>query len=470
MSITKIHKPQKNTLEEKDLVAVAHDAGRDFLKVTMNCAKDLAAKMNNPDLIMFFPSNYRLSKKDYKESMKILREFFPESQMCGGYFCGTFSQAGHSLRGATIAGFKGINAKIIRIKRPRIRSKVKGRKVATKIKKAVKEGNNSAVIAIIPGPYFPSIFVNQLKSPKKFHAFKMMNSPLIRKIPFLDSIIGKVMGMTMDLLGWGIPLNPLSKLLGELHKKDIPFVGALTADPITYDAAPVFVNFDVSYKDAFLLLLQSETLFFGISAGTAITYDREDPLNIEKFISGGFITQINGKWGKHAFLEKLEIDADQYYKATRPTFYFDIYHPVVVEDPACEYNVLVALGANPNMSATLHTATDRTVKRIIDKKAKAYVGHQSATDITDGILQTLKRAKNEHGIEKIEFGMLFECTNRMMVLGDQFGKLVEKDNEFFSGAPYIGLGAGGELVNKSVPTTVESVVSLIVGRKPVSTC
>ncbi|MFW9995031.1 MAG: FIST N-terminal domain-containing protein [Candidatus Odinarchaeota archaeon] len=454
-----------NSVEKERMVVTVHDAGRDLIKVTQNCVRDLKAKMPDPDLIMFFPSNYLVNKGLYKKSLNKIREFFPRSQMCGGLFCGTFSQAGHSLRGATLVGFKGVNAKIIRISRPRVRSKAKGKKAARKIKTMIKEGNNSAVIAISPGPYFPSIFVNQLKSPKKFHAFKMMNSSLIRKIPFLDKLTGKIMGTAMDLLNWGFPLNPVSKLLGELYKQDIPFVGALTADPITYGSAPVFINFKVSSKDAFLLLLQSDTLAFGISAGTAITYKRENPLNIEKFISGGFITQINKKWGKHAFLDKLEIEQDQYYKATRSTFYFDIYHPIIIEDPVCEYNPLIALGANPNMSASLHTALDTTIKRIIKKKAKAYVGYQSAANITEGIKKTLEQAKNEIGIEKIEFGMLFECTNRMMVLGDQFRKLVEKDNEFFGDAPYIGLGAGGELICRSVPTTVESVVSLIVGRQ-----
>jgi len=458
--------PENQPVKEK--VSVSHAEGRNLLEVTEKCSADLKKEIDQPDLIMFFPGNYPVSqrsKKELKESLHFLKESFPGSKMCGGVFCGSFSKKGYSLRGATLVGFKNIQVEVIKVKRPRIRSSSKGKKVVKNIKKMVAAGNDSVAIIISPGPYFPPMMVNQLKTPRKIHVMSAMNSFLLRKIPFTGKILGKMMGIFMDLLNIGFPLNSFSKFLDRFNEAGIPFVGALTADPLYYSAAPVFVDYKQSFNEAFVVLFQSSELEFGISVDTAISYKDGDSIQIQKYIPGGFITEIDGKWGKEAYLEKLNMDPSTFYKSTKSTFFFDIYHPLVVKDPECDYNPLLALAGNPNLKSSLHTGLDSVIKKAVENKAKVFVGHQSAKDITSSLEKSLKEARKSLNSEKICFGMVFECVNRMMVLGDQFRNLVEIDNEFFGKTPYLGLVTGGELISKSVPTTVESVVSLVASRK-----
>lgn len=453
-------------------VSVSHSDGRGLLEVTENCVADLKKKIEQPDLIMFFPGNYPAtsqSKKEIKRSLQFLKKSFPDSKMCGGVFCGSFSKKGFSIRGATLVGFKNIIVDVIKVSRPRIRSSSKGKKVVKKIKKMTLPGNSNVAVIFSPGAYFPPMMVNQLKTPRRIHIMSIMNSSLLRRIPFIGKILGKLMGLFMDLFNIGFPLNSFSKFLDRFNDENIPFVGALTADPLYYSAAPVFVDYKLSANEAFVVLFQSSNLEFGISVDTAISYDDKDSLKIQKYIPGGFITEINEKWGKEAYLEKLNIEPSIYYKSTRSTFFFDIYHPLVVDDPECDYKPLLALAGNPNLKSSLHTGLDSVIKRIVDEKAKVYVGYQSARDITSSLEKSLDEARNNITTENICFGMVFECVNRMMVLGDQFRNLVDIDNDFFGKTPYIGLVTGGELISKSVPTTVESVVSLIASRKEKST-
>ena len=74
-----------------------------------------------------------------------------------------------------------------------------------------------------------------------------------------------------------------------------------------------------------------------------------------------------------------------------------------------------------------------------------------------------EKAKKDQGIKKIEFGMIFECINRMLILGDQFKNLVQKNSDFFGEVPFVGVTTSGEYIKGDVPTNNCSVVCLVAG-------
>ncbi|MFW9990609.1 MAG: FIST N-terminal domain-containing protein [Candidatus Odinarchaeota archaeon] len=460
------------TFPNNECLVVAHANGRNLLEAVQSSAEDLAAKMGKPELLMFFPSSYDpIDKKSYEQACKILKKMFPDSQMCGGLFGSTFSNEGYSMRGVTLVGLKNsdLSAEVMRIKNLRSKSKKKGKKVAKKLAKRIKPENNAVVIFGGSGPNYPPFLLNQMNRPRKIHAFMMMNSSLFLKFPFLGKMMGNVMGRAMDRLNIGTMFNPINKFLVELNKqnKGIRFAGGSVIDTWNYRSAPVFINFKVSYKDSFLILLQSETLKFGLSVGNGAVCNNKTPESEIKFgnnMPGGFVFKIDGKWAREAMFDRIKMSSDLYYKNMGETIYVDSYHPIIVDYPESDRDHIMMVGMNPNLKASMYTLPDSVVDDLRKGKAKAFIGYQSATSVAETATKTLNQAKEEQGIEKIEFGLVFECINRMLMLGDQFRKLVKNNKDFFGNIPFVGVTTSGEYINGTVPTNNCSVVCLVAGR------
>jgi hypothetical protein len=455
------------TQSENEYLSVVHVTGRDLLEVVQKCAEKLAAKMEKPDVLMFYPSGYDPSDKKLHERVcKILKETFPDSQMCGGLFGSTFSNEGYSLRGVTLAGIKGIDAEIVRAKNLRIKSKKKGKKMAKELAKRIKPDHNAVVLFGGFGPNYPPLLLNQMKFPRRFHAFMMMNSSLFLRVPILGKLMGKVMGMTMDRLNIGLHFNSLNAFLVELNKQGVRFAGGSAVDSMNYRAPPIFINFKVYYKDSWLLLLQSKTLKFGLSIGIAGNCERTED-NEVKFghnMPGGFVFKLDGKWARDALFDRLKIPPEIYYKEMWDTIYMDSYHPLIVDYPDCDHNPIVILGMNPNLKASMYTVADEVAEKLKKGEARAYMGYQSASDVAETVQETLTRAKEQQDIEKVEFGFVFECLNRMLILGDQFKNLVAKSHDYFGNVPFVGMTTSGEFISSTVPTNNCSVVCLVVGQ------
>ncbi|MFW9997021.1 MAG: FIST N-terminal domain-containing protein, partial [Candidatus Odinarchaeota archaeon] len=396
---------------------------------------------------------------------KILKEAFPNSQMCGGLFGSTFTNEGYSMRGVTLAGIKGVSTEVIRVKNLRIKPKKKGKKIIKELTKLVKPDHNHAVIFGGIGPNYPPFLLNQMNHPRKFHAFMMMNSSLFLKFPFLGKLMGKIMGKAMDRLNIGAMFNAVNPFLVTLQEKGIKFAGGSVVDTWNFRSAPLFMDFKVSYKDSWLLLLQSEILKFGFSVGHGATCDKS-PKNVVKFgnhMPGGFVFKIDGKWAREALFDRIKIPPDLYYENMRETIYVDSYHPVIVDYPESNQDHMMLVGMNPNLKASMYTLPDVVVNDLSKGKARAFIGYQSANNVKEVTRKTLEKAKEEQKIQKVEFGFVFECINRMLILGDQFRKLVTNNNSFFGNVPFVGVTTSGEYISSPLPTNNCSVVCLIAG-------
>ncbi|MHA2202407.1 MAG: hypothetical protein ACW991_01840, partial [Candidatus Hodarchaeales archaeon] len=326
----------------------------------------------------------------------------------------------------------------------------------------LKSGSNTTHIFFPPGLGFPKFIADLLNHRLEgLNPFCVLNNRIWRKFPFLSKIMGKISGISMDIAGMGISYSCAWSLFTKLYEKGIHYTGTFGADPITLNKAYQFHNCK-AYKDSLAYIsISSPDLEFEskTSSGASIMPDKS--FDIDSFLDGGFIPRIRGKWGSEALLElfNMEETPEVLEECTQRYFYYHPYRPLCVIDEEQKQN-LYSLAVNPNLKHALITAPSQVVKKLISKDPnhyQAYICDQSASTIEHLLNNTLSNLITKDSA----FGLIFDCANRAMIVGDKFDQFIEKYTRHFKDTPYLVVISGGEINSQNFPIVNFSTVASI---------
>jgi hypothetical protein len=422
--------------------------------------------VEDPSIILYFTGTHRGGKKTYNEAMAVIREKYPKIPMAGCSGVGIAGKNDYGLKGAGLMFICGVKAKSNLIKRFRIGTRYKTRKVVKECEKTnrieKKRDSNNTNVFFPPGLGFPKFMVNLLNHRiEGFNPFFILNNQIWRKFPILSKISGIIVGLSMDLLGIGISYSSTWSLFRQLYNKGIHFTGTFGADPITMGKSYQFYNFK-AYKDSLSYIsISSPNLQFASRSDSGAEVIAEKSFDIDSFLNGGFIPRIRGKWGSQALLEMLDMDqtADILEENTRRYFYYQPHRPLCVIDENDKPN-LYALSINPNLKHALITAPNQVVQKLKAKnlnRYKAFLSDQSVITIENLIDKTL----SEFVTDDTAFGLFFDCGNRAMIVGDRFEKYNQRFVKYLSEIPYLLIISGGEVNFQDFPVVNFSTISSI---------
>ena len=396
--------------------------------------------------------------------MAIIREKYRNVPLAGCSGLGMANKDDHGLKGAGIMLISGVSARSTIVKRFRIGTWIKTKKVIRDCERITKNENgrhsNTTHFFFPPGVGFPKFLANLLNHRiEGINPFMAMNNRIWRKLPFLSKLAGRPIEILMDIAGVGISYSSPWPLFTQLYKKGIHFTGTFGADPLTMLKSYQFYNYK-AYKDslAFISISSPELQFESkTDSGARIIPDKK--LYLESFINGGFAPRINGKWGTEALLELygMENSADILERCTQRAFYSHTHRPLCVIDEKQNQN-LYALGVNPNLKPAMITVPSQIAKKLMakdSKKCRAFIGDQSLQTIERSLENTLSNLITKDTI----FGLFFDCANRTMIVGDKFDQYIGKFQNYLGSIPYLIIFSGGEVNYQEYPIINFSTVS-----------
>ncbi len=422
--------------------------------------------VENPSIILYFTGTHKGGKKTYNQAMTVLRKKYPNIPMAGCSGVGIAGKNDYGLKGAGLMFICGVNAKNNLIKRFRIGTWYKTRKVVKECERTnnseKRRNSNTTNIFFPPGLGFPKIMVNLLNHRLEgFNPFFVLNNRIWKKFPILSKITGVLVGLSMDLAGIGISYSSTWSLFRQLYNKGIHFTGTFGADPITMGKSYQFYNCKAYKESLSYISISSPDLQFESRSDSGAEVIAEKSFDIDSFLNGGFIPRIRGKWGYQALLEMLDMDQteDILEENTRKYFYYQPYRPLCVIDEKNNPN-LYALAINPNLKHALITAPDQVVKKLNvknKKRYKAFLSDQSAITIETLLDKTL----SELITDDTAFGLFFDCGNRAMIVGDRFYHYNERFAKHFKKIPYLVVISGGEINFQDFPIVNFSTISSV---------
>jgi hypothetical protein len=447
--------------------AVGHVAHHDLEMATKRALSEMQGGLSgDPDLLIFVTGNYNKGKKPFKKALKALENALgSEIPMLGMSGMGTFTSTDYSLRAAAVMGLRGVEVDPIRIPRIRVRSKQKGQKIVKYFKKRTRPTDHSVSVHFPTGLVFPSVMMAKMSAQKPSKLFAAFNLPTIKWFSGLMRRVGKLSGKMMDLTGLGMPYTGTWNAFIEMHKAGLDFIGSNGGNIFDSSYSYQFYNYRLYAKSMVSFQLRSPDLKFGTGIGSAAKLTKKE-CKINDYIPGGFITKIDGKWGKDAIFELNNInDPLLYYKHAQELLYFDAAHPFCVVDPNLpEDDVRIyGLGGNPQFRAAMHSMPDQVLERVRKKKIKAVMGYQTGEQLIDFVGEKIEQIKEGRGITEPKFGFIFDCVNCMMSLSHRFKAIPARMREVFGDAPFLGLAAGGEIISSPYPYANMSAVSLVAG-------
>jgi len=426
-----------------------------------------------PSLILYFTGSHSGGTKTYNEAMKIIGEKYYGVPLSGCSGIGMANNDDYGLKGAGIMLLAGIQARSHIVKRFRIGTRLKTLKTIKNcentVKKGLKGGSNTTHIFFPPGLGFPKFVADLLNHKLEgFNPFCVLNNRIWRKFPFLSKIVGKISGISMDIAGVGISYSCAWPLFTKLHEKGIHFTGTFGMDPITLNKSYQFYNCK-TYKDSLAYVsISSPDLEFESTTDSGATIISEKKFDIDSYLNGGFIPRIRGEWGSEALLELFEMEKtpDVLEECTQRYFYYHPYRPLCIIDEDQKKN-LYSLAINPNLKHALITTPNQVAKKLIAKDRnhyQAYICDQSASTIEKLLDSTLSNLIKNNSV----FGLVFDCGNRAMIVGDKFDELVEKYSKHFKKIPYLVIISGGEINSQNFPIVNFSTVASIAKKTSLS--
>ncbi|MFW9778494.1 MAG: FIST N-terminal domain-containing protein [Candidatus Heimdallarchaeota archaeon] len=419
-----------------------------------------------PDLILYFTGSHLGGAKTYNKALAILKEAYSDVPMAGCSGLGIGNRQDYGLKGVGLMMFTGLTAKSYLLKRFRIGTKKKTKKIVKNCireKKIAQDNNaNSTFLFFPPGVGFPKFIADMLNHRiEGINPFFMLNLPIWRRFPILSRIIGKPVEFLLDIAGIGISYSSTWSLFTQLYRNGIHYTGTFGADPLNLYKAFQFYNYR-AYKDSLTYIsIRSSELVFESRSDTGAEILPDKGFNIDSFIKGGFIPRIQGKWGAHALLDLFGMTdtPDILERCTQSAFYYHPYRPVCVIDSQQKQN-LYALAVNPNLKHALITAPNQVVEKLRADDPdhfQAFIADQSRNTIEN----LLENALEELVTPNSAFGLFFDCGNRAMVIGDRFDKYMKKYADSLGEIPYLVVISGGEVNSQDFPIVNFTTVSNI---------
>ncbi len=448
-------------------VAVGLNINQDLTEATILALEQARKQLEPPpSLILYFTGSHSGGSKTYNTSMKVIKEAYQDVPLAGCSGIGLANNDDYGLKGAGLMLFSGINAKTSLIKRFRVGSRYKSRKVVKRCLKTIKieeqQNANTTHIFFPPGLGFPKIMVNLLNHRLDgFNPFFILNHRIWRKFPFLSKLVGKIAGVSMDITGLGISYSCAWPLFTQLHEKGVHFTGTFGVDPLTMNKSYQFYNYK-AYKDSLTYAsLSSPNLQFESRADSGATIIPKKSFDLDSYLDGGFIPRIRGKWGADALLELYDMKEtpEVLEECTQRYFYYHPYRPLCVIDEERNHNIY-GLAINPNLKHGLITAPNQVARKLVSEdpnRYQAFICDQSTSSIEKMLDKTLSVLITENTL----FGLFFDCGNRAMIIGDKFEKFSEKYAEKLGNTPYLVVISGGEVNSQHFPIVNFSVISSV---------
>ncbi|MFX0181495.1 MAG: FIST N-terminal domain-containing protein [Candidatus Hodarchaeota archaeon] len=447
--------------------AVGLNIGHDLTQATMKALDQVKSQLQTkPSLILYFTGSHPGGAKTYNQAMEILKEKYEDVPLVGCSGVGLASKDDYGLKGAGLMFLQGIPAKTSIIKRFRIGTYLKTKKVINDCEKTVyiekKKGFNTTHIFFPPGLGFPKLMVNLLNHRLEgFNPFFALNNRIWLKFPILSKFAGKLAGISMDIAGIGISYSCAWPLFTKLYEKGIHFTGTFGVDPLTMNKSFQFYNYK-AYKDSLAYVsLSSPNLVFESRTDSGATIMPKKRFDLDSYLDGGFIPRIRGKWGADGLLEiyDMEQTPEVLEECTKRYFYYHPYRPLCVIDEENNQNIY-GLAINPNLKHALITAPNQIAKKLVandPKHYQAFICDQSASTIERLLEKTLSELITKDTI----FGLFFDCGNRAMIVGDKFDQFAEKFSNYLGNVPYLVIISGGEVNSQHFPiVNFSSIASL----------
>ncbi|MFX0173649.1 MAG: FIST N-terminal domain-containing protein [Candidatus Hodarchaeota archaeon] len=452
--------------------AVGLNINHDLRQATANALHQAETRLKTqPSMIMYFTGSHPGGAKTYNDAMKIIKERYENVPLAGCSGIGLASNDDYGLKGAGIMLLEGVSAKTSVIKRFRIGSNLKIKKVIRDCEKTVQlenqRGSNTTHIFFPPGLGFPKLIVNLLNHRLEgFNPFFVLNNRIWRKFPILSRISGKLAGILMDIAGIGISYSCAWPLFTKLFEKGLHFTGTFGVDPITMNKSYQFFNYK-AYKDSLTYAsLSSSSLKFESKTDSGAIIIPNKRFDLDSYLDGGFIPRIRGKWGADALLEIYDMDQtpEVLEECTQRYFYYHPYRPLCVIDERKNQNIY-GLAINPNLKHALITAPNQIAKKLKagdPNHYEAFICDQSATTIES----LLDNSLSELITKDTFFGLFFDCGNRAMIVGDKFDQFAKKFSDHLGDIPYLVIISGGEVNSQLFPIVNFSSIASLAKKVP----
>ncbi len=419
-----------------------------------------------PTAILFFTGSHSGGTTTYDQAMAIIKENYQDVPLAGCSGLGMANKDDYGLKGAGIMLLAGIAIENSVVKRFRVGTWLKTKKIIRDCERTIKaekkRQSNTTHVFFPPGVGFPKFMANLLNHRiEGLNPFMAFNNRIWRKFPILSKLVGKPVEILMDIAGIGISYSSSWSLFTQLYNKGVHFTGTFGADPLTMLKAYQFHNYK-AYKDSLVYMsISSPDLQFESRTDSGAEIIPDKSFSIDSFINGGFIPRIHGKWGAEGLLELygMEKNPDILERCTQRCFYYHPYRPLCVIDNKNNQN-LYGLAVNPNLKHALITAPSQIAKKLIAKDPnhyKAFIGDQSSTTIE----KNLKKTLNNLVTKDTAFGLFFDCGNRAMVLGDKFDQYINNFSNYLGKTPYLVIISGGEVNSQEYPIVNFSTVSTV---------
>jgi len=454
--------------------AVGLNIDHDLTQATIKALEQAETQLETqPSLILFFTGSHPGGANTYNQAMEILKENYEDVPLAGCSGIGLASKDDYGLKGAGLMLLEGIPAKTSMVKRFRIGTYFKTKKIINNCEKTVqvekRRGFNTTHIFFPPGLGFPKLMVNLLNHRLEgFNPFFALNNRIWLKFPILSKFVGKLAGISMDIAGIGISYSCTWPLFTKLYEKGIHFTGTFGADPLTMNKSYQFYNYK-AYKDSLAYVsLSSPSLKFESKTDSGATIMPKKRFDLDSYLDGGFIPRIRGKWGADALLEiyNMEQTPEVLEECTQRYFYYHPYRPLCVIDEEKNQNIY-GLAINPNLKHALITAPNQIAKKLVandPKHYQAFICDQSVSTIERLLENTLSELITKDTV----FGLFFDCGNRAMIVGDKFDQFVEKFANYLGNIPYLVIISGGEVNSQHFPiVNFSSIASLAKKVSPV---
>ncbi|NHJ02277.1 MAG: hypothetical protein EAX86_09090 [Candidatus Heimdallarchaeota archaeon] len=436
----------------------------DLNYATQKALEQAEAKLDgDPSLILYFTGTHLGGSQTYDRALRIIKQKYPRIPLAGCSGIGICDKHDYGLKGAGILLVTGITARTSLIKRFRIGTSLKARKIRRNCNKInrieKKRGSNTTFLFFPPGLGFPKFLINLLNHKiEGFNPFFPLNNRIWRLFPLLSKLSGKFAGFAMDIAGIGISYSAAWPLFSQLYEDGIHFTGTFGTDPLTMNKSYQFSNFK-AYKDSLVYVsISSPFLHFTSQTDSGAQIIPQKTFDLDSYLNGGFIPRIRKKWGKLALLELFDMEKtpEILEECIQRYFYYHPFRPLCVIDNSNNQNIY-CLAVNPNLNHALITAPNQVAKQLIKtsrNRLNAYICDQSSQTIESLLKETLSKQVSKNTL----FGLFFDCGNRAMIIGDRFDQYskVYADN---LNIPYLVVISGGEINSQTFPIVNMSLIS-----------
>ena len=163
--------------------AVGLNISHDLTLATQKALKQAETRLNEyPSVILYFTGSHPGGAKTYNDAMAVIQKKYPKTALAGCSGVGLANSDDHGLKGAGIMLLSGITARSSLIRRFRIGTRFKTKKVLKDCTKTVNEEKqksaNTTFFFFPPGLGFPKFMANMLNHRiEGINPFFALNNP-----------------------------------------------------------------------------------------------------------------------------------------------------------------------------------------------------------------------------------------------------------------------------------------------------